>query len=336
MNIIKAVSQLAKSHWLTPKPLLHKGFRVGRHKTTFLFFMNPSYIALTAAFKNYLQTLGFAATTCYDYPLFITTFLKYLQQKNITHITQLTTKHIYDYYFFIEQKRSERTKQTFSTAHLNRIYGATDKFLEFLHHNGMQAAPSPLKHTTERIRKKQLQVLTAGEVQQLYNAIPLTFNDFTFALREQRQAVLKLVLDLCYGCGLRRTEALFLKTTDINFEQKIIHLKQGKNYKDRLIPMSKKVDEGLQDFIYNHHKSFTRRSEYVYPFGNGAIPEALQMLTLQCSQAIQNKKPSLHTLRHSIATHLLQNGMTIESIAKFLGHSTLESTKIYTHIITEL
>jgi integrase/recombinase XerD len=298
--------------------------------------MNPSYTALTTAFKNYLQTLGFAATTCYDYPLFIKNFFNYLEQKNITHITQLTTKHIYDYYFFVEQKRSERTKQTLSTAHLNRIYGATDKFLEFLHHNGTSGTPAPLKYTTERIRKKQLQVLTAGEVQQLYNAIPLTFSDFTFALREQRQAVLKLVLDLCYGCGLRRTEALFLKTTDINFEQKIIHLKQGKNYKDRLIPMSKKVYEGLQDYIYNHHRCFTKRKEYVYPFGSGAIPEALQMLVLNSSEQIQNKKPSLHTLRHSIATHLLQNGMSIENIAKFLGHSTLESTKLYTHIIQDL
>jgi integrase/recombinase XerD len=299
--------------------------------------MNPSFTAITNAFKNYLQTLGFAATTCYDYPLFITTFLKHLQQKNITHITQLTTKHIYDYYFFIETKRSDRTKQTFSTSHLNRIYGAIDKFLEFLHHNGLQTAPPPLKYTTEHIRKKPLQVLTADEVQQLYNAVPLTFSRFTFAYREQRQAVLKMVLDLCYGCGLRRSEALFLKISDINFEQKIIHLKQGKNYKDRLIPMSKKVYEGLQDFIYNHHRSFKMRTNYLYPFTDKAMEEVLQMLVSCCGdEVIKNKNPTLHTLRHSIATHLLQNGMTIENIAKFLGHSTLESTKLYTHIITEL
>jgi integrase/recombinase XerD len=298
--------------------------------------MNPSFTAVTAAFKNYLQTLGFAATTCYDYPLFIKSFLQYLEQKNFTHIAQLTTKHIYDYYAYAESKRSERTKQTFSTAHLNRIYGAMDRFLEFLHHNGLQTAPPPLKHTTEHIRKKPLQVLTAEEVQQLYNAIPLTFNDFSFAVREPRQAAVKLMLDLCYGCGLRRGEALFLKTTDINFGQKIIHLKQGKNYKDRLIPMSEKVYEGLQDYVYNHHRTFTRRVNYLYPFTGRAMEKALQMLALQCSQAIQNKKPSLHTLRHSIATHLLQNGMAIENIAKFLGHGTLESTKLYTHIIHEL
>jgi integrase/recombinase XerD len=298
--------------------------------------MNPSFTALTTAFKNYLQTLGFAATTCYDYPLFIATFLKYLQQKNITHIAQLTTKHIYDYYAYAESKRSERTKQTFSTAHLNRIYGAIDKFLEFLHHTGAQGTPPPLKHTTEHIRKKPLQVLTADEVQQLYNAVPLTFSRFGFAYREQRQAVLKMILHLCYGCGLRKSEALYLKISDINFEQKIIHLKQGKNYKDRLIPMSKKVYEGLQDYVYNHHRTFTSRKNYLYPFCGAALNEAMQMLVLQCSEQIQNKKPSLHTLRHSIATHLLQNGMTIENIAKFLGHSTLESTQIYTHIINEL
>jgi integrase/recombinase XerD len=299
--------------------------------------MNPSYIAVTAAFKQYLQTLGFAASTCYDYPQFIKIFLLHLQQKNITHITQLTTKHIYDYYFFIETIRSERTKQTFSAAHLNRLYGAIDKFLEFLHHNGLPTAPPPLKHSTERIRKKPLQVLTTGEVQQLYNAIPLTFSNFSFVLREPRQAALKLMLDLCYGCGLRRTEAVNLKTTDINFEQKIIHLKQGKNYKDRLIPMSKKVYEGLQDFVFNHYRSFTRRQNYCYPHGGNAMIEGLQMLIAKCdNKIIQQKKPTLHTLRHSIATHLLQNGMTIENIARFLGHSTLESTKIYTHIVSEL
>jgi integrase/recombinase XerD len=298
--------------------------------------MNTAYTALIAAFKNYLQTLGFAASTCYDYPLFIAGFFKYLETKNICDIKLLTTKIIFDYYAYLDNKRSERTKQTLSTAHLKRIYGAIDKFLEFLHHQGLQTTPPPLKYTIEHIRKKPLQVLTADEVQQLYNAVPLTFADFNFEIREQRQAVLKMALHLCYGCGLRRTEALFLKTTDINFEQKTIHVKQGKNYKDRLIPMSKKVYEGLRDYIYNHHRYFTKRKEYVYPFGTAALAEALQMLVLNSSEAIQQKKPSLHTLRHSIATHLLQNGMNIENIARFLGHSTLESTKIYTHILTEL
>jgi integrase/recombinase XerD len=298
--------------------------------------MNTAYTALTAAFKNYLQTLGFADTTCYDYPLFIAAFLKYLEQKNITHIAQLATKNIFEYYAYLDNKRSDRTKQTLSTAHLNRIYGAIDKFLEFLHHQGLQTAPMPLKHTIEHKRKKPLQVLTTEEVQQLYEAVPKIFTDFSFALREPRQAAAKLALNLCYGCGLRRTEAINLKVSDINFEQKIIHIKQGKNYKDRLIPMSKKIYDSLQEYVYNHHRYFTRRKEFVYPFCGAALAEALQMLTVQCSEAIQNKKSTLHTLRHSIATHLLQNGMSIENIARFLGHSTLESTKIYTHIINEL
>jgi integrase/recombinase XerD len=298
--------------------------------------MNTAYTALTAAFKNYLQTLGFADTTCYDYPLFIAAFLKYLEQKNITHIAQLATKNIFEYYAYLDNKRSDRTKQTLSTAHLNRIYGAIDKFLEFLHHQGLQTAPMPLKHTIEHKRKKPLQVLTTEEVQQLYEAVPKIFTDFSFALREPRQAAAKLALNLCYGCGLRRTEATNLKVSDINFEQKTIHIKQGKNYKDRLIPMSKKIYDSLQEYVYNHHRYFTRRKEFVYPFCGAALAEALQMLTMQCSEQIQNKKPSLHTLRHSIATHLLQNGMNIEHIARFLGHSTLESTKIYTHIINEL
>jgi len=251
-------------------------------------------------------------------------------------INRITTQTVFDYYRYLEQKRGERTKQTLSSSHLNRNFLAIDKLLEFLQQMGVSTAPNPTKYLLESHRIKPLQVLTTEEIQTLYKAVPLTFSEYTFAVRETRQMTAKLMLDLCYGCGLRRSEATNLKIKDVDFDKKILHVRQGKNYKDRLIPMSKKVAENIQTYLYQYRRNITKRPEYLYPFGSNAIAQALHFLVAQTgNETLKAKKPSLHTLRHSIATHLLQNGMDIERIAQFLGHSTLESTQIYTHILNE-
>jgi integrase/recombinase XerD len=298
--------------------------------------LNPSFAALNNAFTQYLQTLGFAATTCYDYAFFASKFLLHLQQQNIHHIALLTTKTIFHYFEHLEQTTSPKTRQPLGTAHLNRCYCAIDKFLTFLHHSGAQNTPAPTKHSLPHQPLKTLQVLTVDEVQQLYQAIQKTFASFQLCLREPRQAALQLILNLCYGCGLRRSEAVNLKTAHLNFNHKTIHVKQGKGGSDRFVPMNHKIYEALQQYVYSHHRTFCRRKEFVYPFGSRGMDKAFKTLLTHCSEQIQNKQPTLHTLRHSIATHLLQNGMPVEQIAKFLGHTSLEATQIYTHITHEL
>ena len=293
-----------------------------------------NFKTIITAYKQWLQTLGFATSTTYDYPLFIKHFFTYLTENNIHQINLITTKIVVDYYQYLEQKTGERTKQTFSTSHLNRNFLAIDKLLEFLHQMDVSNTPPPIKYSLQNSRKKPLQILTKQEVKELYKTVPLTFNEFTFAKREARQMALKLVLDLCYGCGLRKTEALNLKSVDVNWDRSILHVKQGKNYKDRYVPINAKLLKSIENFRYNYRRDFnTKRVEYLYPFKQQAIANTLTLLLAQTSNTtLKSKKPTLHTLRHSIATHLLQNGMSIENIALFLGHSTLESTKLYTHL----
>ena len=298
--------------------------------------LNNGYKALTKAYAEYLQTLGFADTTVYGFPRFISDFLTWLEQKSISKISLLTSKMVFDYFAYLERTKGERTKQPFSTSHLNQRFLAVDKFLEFLHHTGAQNTPSPTRYTIEQVRQNPIQVLTQKEIQTLYNTVPLTFSNMSFAMREPRQMNLKLVLDLCYGLALRRSEALNVKLNDVNFDQRIIHVRQGKNYKDRFVPMSGKIYESLQTYVYQYRRTFTKRPEYLYPFGKNTIAEALNLLVKYSNcPSLKAKNPSPHTLRHSIATHLLKNGMDIERIARFLGHSTLESTKLYTHILNE-
>ena len=298
--------------------------------------LHKNYTPLVNAYAQYLHTLGFASTTIYNYPIFIKHFLYYLQQQhNIQHIQYLTDSILQNYFTHLENTTGKRTGKAFSTSHLNTNFFAIDKFLEFLHSMGMTHAPMPPKYTVNKIAQKQIVVLTTQQIQTLYATIALLFNNYGMAQQEPRQMCVRLVLDLCYGCGLRRFEALHLKISDIDFNTKTIHLKQGKNYKDRLIPMSEGIYKSLQTFVYNYRQHFAnKRPHYIYPFKSYALAQALTFLVAHCNDAhIQQLNPTLHSLRHSIATHLLQKGMSIENIALFLGHNTLESTAIYTHFI---
>jgi len=145
---------------------------------------------------------------------------------------------------------------------------------------------------------------------------------------------LQLLFALYYGCGLRRKEGYNLTPADVDFERKTIFIKQGKGYKDRVVPMSKGVYDTLQDYIYNFRNLQKLDHQRLFVLSHPQIAQSLQDLQSVCDdEMLRNKHLTLHTLRHSIATHLLQNGMGIENIAKFLGHTSLESTQIYTHFI---
>jgi integrase/recombinase XerD len=121
----------------------------------------------------------------------------------------------------------------------------------------------------------------------------------------------------------------------------LLHVRKGKNYKERLVPISKTALKHLQDYIYDHRLEILQgcKSEALFismklkRMDGQTMLIRLKYLQHQTENAdLIEKEIGLHTLRHSIATHLLQAGMPMESIARFLGHGSLESTQIYTHL----
>ena len=125
-----------------------------------------------------------------------------------------------------------------------------------------------------------------------------------------------------------------LQIQDIDFDKKTIFVRQGKGSKDRIVPMSEGVYKEVQNYIYNfrHRLKLNHNRLFIY----NAQAQFLRLKHLQkiCKdENIKAKRITLHSLRHSIATHLLENGMKIENIALFLGHSDLDSTQIYTHFV---
>lgn len=139
------------------------------------------------------------------------------------------------------------------------------------------------------------------------------------------------MLSLIYACGLRRGELLSLRLTDIDSKRGLLRVNQGKGAKDRVIPISEKVLELLREY-YRYEKP----KEYLFEgttLGQAYSPTSLQEVLKSAVIKAGIKRPvTLHWLRHSYATHLLESGTDLRYIQELLGHNSSKTTEIYTHV----
>jgi len=129
--------------------------------------------------------------------------------------------------------------------------------------------------------------------------------------------------------GLRVSEVISLKIEDIDSKRMIIHIKNAKGRKDRVVPLSQKVLELLREYFKQY-----RPKEYLF---NGQ--NSLKYSSSSCNQIVKKylgEKYHIHQLRHSCATNLLENGTDLKIIQKILGHSNVKTTEIYTHVSNQL
>lgn len=143
----------------------------------------------------------------------------------------------------------------------------------------------------------------------------------------------RAMLSLIYSCGLRRSELLHLKSTDIDSKRNIVIIRQSKGRKDRIAPLSPKILDLLRDY-YKMYKPknylFEGKTEEQYS------EQSLQSVLKQALKKVNITKPvTLHWLRHSYATHLLESGTDLRYIQELLGHNSSKTTEIYTHVSTK-
>jgi integrase/recombinase XerD len=148
----------------------------------------------------------------------------------------------------------------------------------------------------------------------------------------------KLLIGLLYGCGLRCMELRNVKLQDLDFDRQQLHIKQGKNKKDRIVPLSMHLIRGIKKYLVAEQPS-------VYLFnGNTPITDSLGFDSVYSQRGVQwavsmaakkagiLKVVSVHTLRHTYATHLLEDGLDILSVQHLLGHSRIDTTLEYLHV----
>ena len=144
----------------------------------------------------------------------------------------------------------------------------------------------------------------------------------------------KVLIEIAYGSGLRANEAISLKWNDINFEDKVINLRKGKGSKDRITILPEQTIEHLREWQKKQEEYY--KSDWI--FSSQARDYHISHRTFQliikkaCKKAGLNVRAFPHKLRHSFATHMMNNGTDTRIIQKVLGHNSIKSTQRYTHV----
>lgn len=143
----------------------------------------------------------------------------------------------------------------------------------------------------------------------------------------------RAMLSLIYACGLRRGELLHMKISDIDSKRNIVIIRQSKGKKDRIVPLSQKILEMLRDYFRAYKPMYWL---FEGQTGEQYSEKSLQSVLKQALKKAGIRKPAtLHWLRHSYATHLLENGTDLRYIQELLGHNSSKTTEIYTHVSTK-
>ena len=269
-------------------------------------------------FRRELVNLGYSKTAINNYPKYAQNLLDHIKETP----QKITDIHIKNYHEYLKIKPNQRRKGIISTSHIYSQLLAIKLYFEYLERT-RNIKQNPYNLRIKQPTKKERIVFTQEEIELLYKN--------TQNLEE------KTILHLCYGCGLRRSEAQDLNIKDVNFEQKLLFVRKGKGKKRRVIPLTEAIVKDLKDY-FSYTEIVRKENEesfLVNIYGNKIKGENMYTLFKRILKRTQSLKPEnycLHSLRHSIATHLLENEMSIEMVRDFLGHSQLVSTQIYTRI----
>jgi integrase/recombinase XerD len=260
--------------------------------------------------KKYVQWLSskrYSPNTIKTYSEALKSFLIFYREKNISEITNEDV-FIYNNEYIL--------KNNLSSSYQNQIVNALKLFFATV--RGTKIEIDKI-HRPKR-SKILPNVLSKEEIKLILNA--------------HSNIKHKTMLSLIYSCGLRRSELLNLKPADIDSKRGIVIIRQAKGKKDRISPLSPKILEMLREY-------YTLYKPSIWLFegqnsGEKYSEQSLQSVLKQALQKVGNTKPvTLHWMRHSYATHLLESGTDLRYIQELLGHSSSKTTEIYTHVSTK-
>jgi integrase/recombinase XerD len=277
-------------------------------------------------FRIYLNTLGYQSRSVRTQIRLIKLFLNHIYTKTIDTIDNTD---IEQYYQYLETKPNKRTGEKLNPKTIAHYIRSVELFFMHLQQKGIiKINPVPIitkqstaKTTTYYIRS----ILSQQEAKTLY--------------KHTKNALERIVLSLGYGCGLRVSELVKLNREDVNLEDKILIIPSGKGNKRRIVPMSTGVCKAIKFYIEQVRAPQNNSAALVLDSKENRMQQwtynkiLKQIINRSNDINIINKNITMHSLRHSIATHLLEQGLSLEQVKQFLGHAYLQTTEIYTHII---
>jgi integrase/recombinase XerD len=283
-----------------------------------LYYIEHSH--LIKNFADHLQRLGYSKGSQSMLPKCVQEFLCKQEGQQLYDLDQITSSDIIDHHEYLQQRPNMKRHGGLSEMMVNHHVYALKLFFNWLQELRLIEENPMSALCFEKPTSKAHEVLSREEITSLY--------EMCGTLKE------RAILHVYYGCGLRRNEGMKLNVSDIQFKNKMLYVREGKGGKNRAVPMTEKVSEELKSYCYQERKAKPNELSFlINQFGTRLHgQDANIVLKKLCRAARINKVISLHSLRHSIATHLLESGLTVEYVREFLGHANLESTQRYTHI----
>lgn len=283
---------------------------------------------LDEAIKSFLDYCSieksYSNKTVESYNLALNQFLQYLECEYdyLVDITQIEACHIRPYVAWLHNKR-------YCNKSLRIKISAVKSFFKFLFKRNIINKNPASNIPIPKAEKKLPSFLLKKEIDDLINNIESNTAEGARDLA---------LIELLYGSGLRISEALMLNVSDINNLQSLIKVK-GKGKKERVVPLGTKAKEAIESYI-------KLRPLLLKNKGNSALfltKKGARLSSITAYRIIHNimtkyteaPQKSPHVLRHTFATHLLDNGADIQSVSEMLGHESLSTTQIYTHISIE-
>ena len=265
-------------------------------------------------FKNYLEAeKKYSILTVNAYTKDLEEFIDFLETTGTSLNKNIEYTFIRNWIVFL-------SKNKISPNSINRKVSSLKAYFKFLV-NIKEIKKSPLRnHTSLRTKSKVVNPLNETEMKEVFELFKTSEKELT---RDS------MIIDILYSTGLRRAELINLKKSDIYFDDQVIKV-LGKRNKERLVPMLPGLVKKLKLYSRNlEEDSFLLQSKN----GNKISPSTIYRVVNKYLRSISTKtKISPHVLRHTFATHILNNGADINSIKEILGHKSLASTQIYTKI----
>jgi integrase/recombinase XerD len=295
-----------------------------------------AFIEAKECFKNYLETIGRNPKSVHVRLRLLNEFFAWIESQGIQNLETITYKIMSNYESYLRQRPNQVQGGLLSEKSINHHLWVISQLFGYLQLSG-KISHNPTSKLEIKFPKDsgQRTVLSQSEIKEIYELA----SDFD-----------RTWLGLCYGCGLRVMELRDLDISDIQLSEGVVVVRHGKGNKKRLVPMTLKVMDDLRAYLkkrkkmqtepptealFLHIKSGRRSGGRMRDYTFNKWLKRLIMRTENEALKARVNSIGIHCLRHSIATHLIENGVKMEQVKEFLGHSHLETTEIYTRVNQE-
>lgn len=310
---------------------------MGRPTKT-IVLTNEKSVKAAKAYRQYLATLGYRPQTVQTKHGELIKFLYWTESlaadrhgQQIRNMEAVEVHHLESYKAHLQEQVNQNTGGQLSPKTIYNKLRTVELFFIMLQSKGaITTNPFGTFKNAYKTTQTERTILSQQEVKILYEA----------AVNDQEKAM----LSLAYGCGLRAAELEAVNVEDIKLRDGLLIVPKGKGNKRRTIPLSPGVKEDLKNYYYHERPNLLKDPEeraFMLHGKGGRMKDYTwnkylkRMIERTENLETQSKQISLHSLRHSIATHLLENGLAVEQVRLFLGHSQLETTETYTRVNQE-